>query len=230
VSGIGGASGGFGGASGTSGAGGFSGSADTASGGMSGTGAVSGAGAGGLAGTSGAGAGGRSNAGAGGTSSSVTCSNDNGCQPTQFCSKSACNAPTGVCKTKPLQCAGTDAVFAPVCGCDHMTYYSPCVADREGTNVASQGECTGMTVSCTRADGGASCKPARALARCYRPRDSCTGTSAATGVCWVMPDECPNEPQVNRYCNLGGTPSCVGFCEGISNEYPIWPDSNLCPP
>jgi hypothetical protein len=112
-----------------------------------------------------------------------------------------------------------------------MTYYSPCVADREGTNVASQGECTTMTVACTRADGGASCKPAHALARCYRPRNSCVGTAPAMGECWVMPDQCPDEPHVNRYCGgTTGVQSCVGFCEGLSNEYAIWPDSSLCPP
>jgi hypothetical protein len=202
----------------------MSGSGASGAGGVSGSGA--GRGAGGIAGTSGAGG---SSAGAGGSIQPATCSDDNGCQSGQFCAKSSCTATSGTCKTKPLECSGTNATYNPVCGCDHMTYYSPCVADREGVNVGSQGQCT-VTDSCDRTTGGKSCVPARALARCYRPRDSCTGTSPPMGTCWVMPDECPNEPQVNRYCGgLTGNPSCVGFCEGIFDEYPIWPNSNLCP-
>jgi hypothetical protein len=207
----------------SSGIGGSAGTAGTSAG----TAGAS-AGSGGSAGTAGTGAGTSGTAGAGGSSSPPTCADDGGCASNEFCKKSACDAATGQCTMKPASCTGDDATFAPVCGCDHMTYYTPCVADREGVNVASQGECTSDGAPCTRTEGGASCSPARALARCYRPRTSCTGTSASEGVCWVLPDTCPTEDQVNRYCNMGGTPSCVGLCEGLYNEYPVWRDSNLC--
>jgi hypothetical protein len=220
---------GLAGSGGTSGAGGTSGSGATSgAGGTSGSGATSGAG--GLGGTSGIGGAGSSNAGSGGTSA-VTCSDDNGCGSGEFCAKSSCNATSGHCKAKPAMCTGTNATFTPVCGCDHMTYYSPCVADREGVNVASQGECGSNGAACTRSGGGGqSCSPARAHAACYRPRTSCSGVASNDGVCWVLPDVCPTEPQVNRYCAVvGGTPSCLGLCEGLAAEDPLWRDSNMCP-
>jgi hypothetical protein len=45
----------------------------------------------------------------------------------------------------------------------------------------------------------------------------------------VLPDQCPSEQQVNRYCGgISGTPSCVGLCEGLDNDYPLWRDANIC--
>jgi hypothetical protein len=222
TSGVGGSSGDSNSSGGTSGVGGSSGSA-----GASGTGAA------GLGGTSGAGgSAGSANAGTAGTSSTQTCSDDNGCHSGQFCAKSSCNAATGQCKTKPTSCTGSDATFTPVCGCDHMTYYSPCVADREGVNVATDGECPANgAATCTRTGGsGQSCSPTRTNAACLRSRTSCSGTAPNDGVCWVLPDQCPTESKVNRYCALvSGTAGCYGLCEGLAADYPLWRDSNMCP-
>lgn len=152
--------------------------------------------------------------------------------PGEFCQKDACDAATGACKLKPLTCTGDDATFVPVCGCDGMTYYNPCVAEREAVNVATDGECTSNQATCTRSQGGSSCSPARDRARCYRPRTSCSGVSAANGVCWVLPDECPTEPQVNRYCAAvggSGSPRCAGLCELLDQDLAIWRDSSECP-
>lgn len=185
------------------------------------------------AGSSGAGAGGTTagsagtSAGAGGITSTLMCGDDNDCSGDEYCKKASCDAATGVCQKKAQSCTGADAEFAPVCGCDHMTYYTPCVAEREGVNVASQGECTSGGIACTRSGGASTCLPTRSFAACYRTRTSCSGSPPTDGVCWVLPDQCPTEDKVNTYCNLGN-PTCVGLCEGIQAGNPVWRDSGMC--
>jgi hypothetical protein len=44
----------------------------------------------------------------------------------------------GVCEMRPEFCTG---LFAPVCGCDGMTYSNSCVANGAGTDVRADGEC-----------------------------------------------------------------------------------------
>jgi hypothetical protein len=160
-----------------------------------------------------------------------TCGDDGDCADTEYCKKATCNATSGECKTRPDTCVGTDATFVPVCGCDHMTYFSPCVAAREGINVLSDGECTdNQQPTCTRADGGASCDPPRKNARCYRPRVGCGGSSPTEGVCWVLPDECPVEEKVNVYCGGStGNAECVGLCEILDQDNAVWRDGGSCP-
>ena len=97
-------------------------------------------------------------------------------------------------------------------------------------NVLTSGECTSNQPTCTRQEGGDSCSPARKNAICYRPRTSCSGTSASTGVCWVMPDACPDEEKLNVYCGGStGTRSCLGLCEILSQDLAIWRDGGQCP-
>jgi len=245
---------GTGGAGGTAAIGGHSAQGGAPTGGSAGTdvtpsdGGAAGAGAGGESGgqagdTSSSGAGGSSgvggvagnggssaDAGTGGTSSPTPCANDGACGNGEYCQKASCNASMGTCEPRPASCTGADAAFAPVCGCDHMTYFSVCVAEHEGTNVASSGECTSNEATCTRAAGGSSCSPARDNAHCYRPRTGCNGVSAAQGVCWVLPAPCPTEDKVNYYCNAtsGGNGVCMGLCEILTAENAVWRDSNLC--
>lgn len=208
---------GMSGGGGSSGSGGTSGGTD-ASGGTSGSGGISGS-----AGTNASG-------GTGGTPPPV-CRSGADCSTTEYCKKSSCAAETGECAPRPEACKGTDAVFAPVCGCDAMTYFSACVAAREGTNVASNGECNTATgVACTRTAGGDSCSPTRKLARCYRPRTDCNQASPSTGTCWVLPDECPaNEPKDAYYCRgTAGEAACVGLCEVLNREDSMVRNATQC--
>jgi hypothetical protein len=158
------------------------------------------------------------------------CRLDTDCDDSEYCKKASCSAESGHCTARGPECRGDDAVFDPICGCDGITYWNACVIEREGFNVAMAGECTGNNrPTCTRAAGGDSC-PERFHAHCYRPVEMCGDPSPTSGVCWVLPDECPeNEPQTQRYC--GGTDGemrCIGLCEVIEAENSFRRDAPVC--
>jgi hypothetical protein len=213
-------------------AGGRSGSG--ASGGNDPAGGTSGtSGGGGFANHGGAsGSGGIDPGGGSGGVQAATCQDNGDCQSdAEYCKKPACESGVGVCAPRPAACTGADAVLAPVCGCDAMTYFSACVAARDGVNVASPGECnTEIAAACTRAAGGDSCRPRRALARCYRPRASCDQPSPTTGTCWVLPDECPAAEAADAYYCGGpsGSTGCFGVCALLEREDSMVRDSAEC--
>jgi hypothetical protein len=83
------------------------------------------------------------------------------CAATEYCDYSmpfACGGP-GTCTPRPEICLG---LFAPVCGCDGMTYSNSCVAASLGTDYASEGECGApsdcRTMGCP---AGETCEPCR---------------------------------------------------------------------
>lgn len=182
----------------------------------------------------GGGTGGTSPGGTGGTGGQpATCGADHDCAPAEYCKKSSCDAATGVCTKRAMSCTGNDAALNPVCGCDHMTYYTACVAAHEGVNVASSGACSTGAATCNRTDGGASCSPTRARAACYRTRstNSCnTGSPPNDGVCWVLPETCPTEPKTEQDCNNGDTPICRGLCEALEKNRPLIRNASQCQP
>jgi len=187
---------------------------------------------GGGGGTGNAGSGGTSHAGTGGTGQPTTCGGDGECSSSEYCKKSSCDAATGVCTARATSCTGSDAALNPVCGCDHMTYYTACVAAHEGINVASSGACESGAITCNRYDGGSSCMPTRARAACYRTRstNSCnTGSAPNDGVCWVLPETCPTETKKEQDCNNGGTPLCRGLCDALENNRPLIRNASSCP-
>jgi Kazal-type serine protease inhibitor-like protein len=220
-----------GGTSGVTGGAGASGAAagDGGKGGSAGTPAA-GAGMGG-AGTAGAGAAGAGMSGGGaGGGMPGNCTGDDDCDADEYCKKASCDAAMGSCTARGPECRGSSAAFEPVCGCDGITYWNTCVIEHEGFNVALHGECTGNDrPTCTRVAGGDSCPP-RGHAHCYRPVEECGDSSPTTGVCWVLPTECPpNEAQTERYCGgTAGSARCIGLCEVIDAENSFRRDSALC--
>lgn len=199
------------------------------SGGMAGESGGSTGGTGGSAGGTGGSAG--STAGSGNTGGQPgNCEDDGDCPSTsQYCKKTSCDAATGTCTQRATACVGADATFAPVCGCDHMTYYTACVASHQGVNVTTSGECGSGAATCSRnAGSGASCDPHRDRAACYRTRNLCNTASAPDeGVCWVLPETCPDEDEDQLDCNNGDS-LCRGLCDALEQKRPVVRDSAQC--
>ena len=61
---------------------------------------------------------------------------DNGAGFCQF-EMGVCSGP-GTCMIMPTIC---DGVYAPVCGCDYLTYENECLANSKGVSVMYEGEC-----------------------------------------------------------------------------------------
>jgi len=228
---------GHGGTTTDGGVGGENGAGETGTGGTAGTGGTGGTqplgGEGGMAGEPvGGGGTGGTGAGTGGTGGQPsTCGADDECASTEYCKKTKCDAAMGVCTARTASCTGDDATVDPVCGCDHMTYYTACVAAHEGINVAATGACKAGAITCNRTDGGSSCIPARARAACYRTRstNSCSsGMAPNDGVCWVLPETCPTETTTELDCNMGDTPVCRGLCDALEKNRPLIRNSTQC--
>jgi hypothetical protein len=65
------------------------------------------------------------------------CSSNSDCSSDQYCAVATCGG-SGSCTTRPQVCI---EIFQPVCGCDGKTWSNSCVANSNGTSVATPGPC-----------------------------------------------------------------------------------------
>jgi hypothetical protein len=132
----------------------------------------------------------------GGADASTTCASNADCPHREFCKKTACSDPFGVCSPAPTDSTCLSEPAAETCGCDHITYPSACWAAASGINVFSEGQCVLPAGPCTSQSdcGGDS----------YAKAVFCAPTSCgqAAGTCTRIPGAC--EYIMDRVCGCDG--------------------------
>jgi len=132
------------------------------------------------------------------------------CDDDQYCRLSpgeCADDAEGECADKPHSCP---SVYAPVCGCDGVTYDNRCRAASAGVNVASMGECDSET-----ACGGTAGDTCGDDQFCNRPEGECADD--AEGVCMDRPQVCP--PILDPVCGCDGVTyenACVAHGAGVT--------------
>jgi hypothetical protein len=124
---------------------------------------------------------------------------------------------TGVCAVQPEACTRE---FAPVCGCDDVTYSNACLAASAGVSVASQGECDGplqIGDACggLRPPGAPDCD--EGLFCQHQPGAMC-GAADAPGECVAIPDVCTDI--FDPVCGCDGQ-TYSNACEAAANQVGI---------
>ncbi len=162
------------------------------------------------------------------------------CGRGQWCSGSGCDTP-GSCEAIPRACPD---IFAPVCGCDGMTYGNDCEAAAAGMRVARSGACSssGACTSnseCVRGEycAGTGCDtPGTCMMRSeicpgiYAPVCGCDGMTygnaceaAAAGVRVASDGECSTADRCSPPCTMGQT---CELCRG--GAYACVPRGSAC--
>lgn len=143
------------------------------------------------------------------------------CKSDEYCSVKDCGT-KGVCVKKP---SDEPRQLAPVCGCDHVTYWNADIAARHGISVAQSGACEGAQAATC---GALKMCPVPASCNFDRgTRDNCQ-LANPTGVCWVIPSQCDGASNERvRNCNNSGT-RCPSFCQAIRDEVQFYSQNTNC--
>jgi hypothetical protein len=132
------------------------------------------------------------------------------CAATEYCDAVGCGV--GECKPRP---AAVALAYAPVCGCNGVSYWNDSQAWASGATVASTGACTTTAIACA-----AFSMPCAAPAnKCVNERSSCSGVSTS-GTCWFVPSggTCPAAAKDVRQCTFTGGGTCMSRCDAIRGD------------
>lgn len=156
------------------------------------------------------------------------------CPAGTFCDLEACGVDDrgGSCVAFP---AGCENIYAPVCGCDGVSYANACESASVGSSVRYAGECA--TGSCEAEDVmviDPSCDEAGIHwngSDCASWSGCCVGTGCGAG--WISIEQCrAAHRRCDRYCGGWVGPTCLPdeYCD-FSSDGCDWADaSGLCRP
>ena len=145
------------------------------------------------------------------------------CAASEYCAASSCAA-IGVCTPRPI--ASSD--FAPVCGCDGVTYWNASYASSLGKTTGATGACTGAGVKACGGFAGTRCPTGD---DCIEDRTHFGTCSVADGggACWAIPSSATCGVGLGGYRQCTGTAGrCTDYCSAVKSKTAFMKDAT-CP-
>lgn len=142
------------------------------------------------------------------------CTREVDCPLGERCERAGCGQTPGVCAAPPVQCG---RAFAPVCGCDGLTYMNDCLRRQSGVPAAHYGACDDDALRCGRMD-----VPCPRASYCVRLMPGSECREQPIGTCWVLPDCEDAAPGDERFTSCDGDREriCVDACSALRSGRP----------